>query len=136
MACGVYSILGAMSYAELGCMIPKTGGEYEYFKIAFGDIFGFLFVWTMTFIYNPASTAIAALTFSDYLLQIFFTSCDLPLGARICLAAAAISKLLSLIIIWQIAKSTANKEQIVIWRNILLTLRYITLLYIKLIDVI
>lgn len=92
MACGVYSIFGAMSYAELGCMIPKTGGEYEYFKIAFGDIFGFLFVWTMTFIYNPASTAIAALTFSDYLLQSFFPSCPIPMDARVCLAAAAISK--------------------------------------------
>jgi L-type amino acid transporter 8 len=92
IACGVYSVFGAISYAELGCMIPKTGGEYEYFKVAFGDIFGFLFVWTMTIIYNPASTAIAALTFADYTLQWFFPTCGIPLASRMALAAAAISK--------------------------------------------
>ena len=90
VACGIFSIFGAMSYAELGCMIPKTGGEYEYFKIAFGDIFGYLFVFTMTFIYNPASTAIAAYTFADYFLKSFFSSCAIPLDVRLCVAALAI----------------------------------------------
>lgn len=83
---GVFSIFGALSYAELGCLIPKTGGEYIYLKTAFSDIFGFLFVWSYTFIYNPAVAAFAALLFSDYALKPFFPNCDPPVFSRITLA--------------------------------------------------
>jgi amino acid transporter len=89
---GVFTTFGALSYAELGCLIPKTGGEYEYLKTAFSDVFGFIFVWAYTFIYNPAVAAFAALLFSDYALQSFFPNCVSPYYARICLAAAAICK--------------------------------------------
>ena len=88
---GVFSVFGALSYAELGCLIPKTGGEYIYLKTAFSDIWGFLFVWSYTFIYNPAVAAFAALLFSDYALKAFFPSCQSALEARLSLAAAAIS---------------------------------------------
>ena len=106
---GIFSIFGALSYAELGnlkciyylikclykvlrkgCLIPKTGGEYEYLKTAFSDIFGFLFVWSYTFIYNPAVAAFAALLFSDYALKFFYPNCESPLEARLCLAAGSI----------------------------------------------
>ncbi len=30
---------------ELGCMIPKAGGEYEYLMVAFSPVYGFLFIW-------------------------------------------------------------------------------------------
>lgn len=86
---GVFSMFGALSYAELGCLIPKTGGEYIYLKTAFSDLWGFLFVWSYTFIYNPAVAAFAALLFSDYALKSFFPSCESPVEARLCLAAAA-----------------------------------------------
>lgn len=82
-------MFGALSYAELGCLIPKTGGEYIYLKTAFSDFFGFLFVWSYTFIYNPAVAAFAALLFSDYTLKAFFPNCQSPVEARLCLAAAA-----------------------------------------------
>lgn len=88
---GVFSMFGALSYAELGCLIPKTGGEYIYLKTAFSDFFGFLFVWSYTFIYNPAVAAFAALLFSDYTLKAFFPNCQSPVEARLCLAAAATS---------------------------------------------
>ena len=79
-----------MSYSELGCMIPKTGGEYEYFKVAFGDLFGYSFVWAMTVLYNPATTAIAALTFADYALKSYYPNCEIPSEPRLVAAAAAI----------------------------------------------
>jgi len=85
-----YAIFGALSYAELGCLIPKTGGEYIYFKTGFSDVWGFLFVWSYTFIYNPAVAAFASLLFSDYALKSFYPDCPSPVEARLCLAATAI----------------------------------------------
>lgn len=90
---GVFSIFGALSYAELGCLIPKTGGEYIYLKTAFSDIWGFLFVWSYTFIYNPAVAAFAALLFSDYALKAFYPSCSSPVQARLFLAMSATGKI-------------------------------------------
>ena len=29
IVCGILSIFGAQAYSELGCMIPKAGGDYE-----------------------------------------------------------------------------------------------------------
>ena len=89
-------MFGALSYAELGCLIPKTGGEYIYLKTAFSDLWGFLFVWSYTFIYNPAVTAFASFLFSDSALKSFFPSCEPPVEVRLCLAAASTSKLYKL----------------------------------------
>lgn len=85
-----YALFGALSYAELGCLIPKTGGEYAYLMTAFSDITGFLFVWVFTFIFNPAVAAFAALLFSDYALKVIFPTCEAPQEARLLLAAVAI----------------------------------------------
>jgi amino acid transporter len=42
---GVGSIFLALSFANLGSKIPKTGGPYEYSKMAFGDFMGFMNAW-------------------------------------------------------------------------------------------
>lgn len=42
---GVGSIFLALSFANLGSKIPKTGGPYEYSKLAFGDFMGFMNAW-------------------------------------------------------------------------------------------
>ncbi len=90
--CGLISIFGALTYTELGCMIPKAGGEYEYLMTAFGNLLGFLFVWGQLIIIIPTANAVAALTFADYLLQPFFPDCPIPNISRISLAASAICK--------------------------------------------
>jgi amino acid transporter len=73
--CGVLSIFGAQTYVELGCMIPKAGGDYEYIMAAFGNLLGFIFVWGQLVIIIPTTNAVAAKTFANYLLQPFF-DCD------------------------------------------------------------
>lgn len=92
--CGVISIFGAQTYAELGCMIPKAGGDYEYIMAAFGSLYGFLFVWSQLIIIIPTANAVAALTFADYILQPIYNTCQAPLISRTLIAASAVCKIL------------------------------------------
>lgn len=53
----ILSIFGALSYAELGAMIPEAGGEYAYLRRAFGPVYGFLFGWMHSIVGRPSSLA-------------------------------------------------------------------------------
>jgi solute carrier family 7 (L-type amino acid transporter), member 5 len=90
-ATGIISLFGAITYSELGCMIPKAGGEYEYLNVAFGPLPAFLFIWSFIVIIIPASCALSGLIFADYILQAFYGSdCQPPLETRMLLGACAI----------------------------------------------
>jgi len=89
--CGVISILGAQTYTELGCMLPKSGGDYQYIMEAFGSVYGFLFVWAQLVIIIPTANAVAALTFADYILYPIYDTCRSPLSARVLIAASAVA---------------------------------------------
>ena len=54
---GLLSLFGAMTYAELGSMMPYAGGEYVYLREAYGDRTGFLYMWTWFAVAKPASIA-------------------------------------------------------------------------------
>jgi len=57
---GLLSLFGAMTYAELGAMMPYAGGEYVYLRGAFGNTAGFLYMWTWFTVAKPGSIATVA----------------------------------------------------------------------------
>ena len=63
---GVLSFFGALAYAELGAMIPATGGQYVFLREAYGPLFGFLCGWTYFFIVISAAIAWLSITFATY----------------------------------------------------------------------
>src|SRR5262249_33953759 len=46
VAAGAVSMAGALTYAELGAMLPQAGGEYVYLRTAYGGPVAFLYGWT------------------------------------------------------------------------------------------
>lgn len=67
---GLYALLGAISLAELGTMIPRSGGQYVFARYALGEYAGFIVGWS-DWISSCGSTAAVALvvgTFSGALV--------------------------------------------------------------------
>jgi APA family basic amino acid/polyamine antiporter len=66
---GVLSYFGALAYAELGAMIPATGGQYVYIREAYGRLAAFVCGWTFTLAVLSGGIAWLSVTFSLYLGQ-------------------------------------------------------------------
>jgi APA family basic amino acid/polyamine antiporter len=61
------ALAGALSYSELGAAFPEAGGEYVYFREAFGPLWGYLSGWTSFFAGFAAPVAAATIGFAAYL---------------------------------------------------------------------
>lgn len=90
--CGLFSMIGAYCYAELGCLIKKSGGDYAYILDTFGPFVGFVRLWAECIVVRPCTITIVALTFSTYASKPFFPDCDPPDEAIRALAAVCICK--------------------------------------------
>ena len=77
---GVLSLLGALTYAEMGAMKPEAGGLYVYVRDTFGPLPAFLYGWTSFFVIASGSIATLAVAFSGYLTEFIALT---PLEARV-----------------------------------------------------
>jgi len=67
---GILSLLGALTYGELGAMKPAAGGLYVYIRDCFGRFPAFLFGWTLFFVISSGAVATLSVAFSAYLGEI------------------------------------------------------------------
>jgi APA family basic amino acid/polyamine antiporter len=64
---GLMSLAGALTYAELGALLPRAGGEYAFLRAAYGDLPAFLFGWMRIIIGASGSIAIYGVAFATFL---------------------------------------------------------------------
>ena len=84
IAGGVIALFGAFVFAELSTVMPRVGGQYAFFREAFGPMVAFLYGWGLLLIVQSGATAAVAVAFAKYVGRLV----DLPEGSTAWLAAA------------------------------------------------
>ena len=74
VAAGLLSLAGALTYAELGAMLPHAGGEYVYLRRSYGELSAFLFGWMRFVVAGSGSIAILGVGFATFLSAIVPTN--------------------------------------------------------------
>ncbi len=89
----LHALTGSLTFAELGAMLPKAGGQYAYLKEIFGPLTAFLYAWVTFVVINGSGIAALSLTFAKYTAFIFPMSNTgtLLLGAAAIAVMAAIN---------------------------------------------
>lgn len=64
---GILTLGGALTFAELSAMMPRSGGQYNYIGAAFGRVWAFLYGWMETLLDGAASIAALAIVFVIFL---------------------------------------------------------------------
>ncbi len=57
--------LGALQFAELGALLPQSGGQYNFARAALGDYAGFIVGWS-DWISTAGSFAAVSIVFGEY----------------------------------------------------------------------
>ena len=83
---GAIALAGAFSYAELGAVFPKAGGQYVYLRDGLHPLAGFLYGWALLLVIESGAIAAVAITFATYALHLVGG----PDGARVPLAIASL----------------------------------------------
>jgi basic amino acid/polyamine antiporter, APA family len=64
---GVLAITGALTYAEMGAMFPRSGGVYVFLKEAYSPLVAFLYGWAALFVVISGGLAAVGVGFATYL---------------------------------------------------------------------
>src|SRR5256884_7499824 len=66
---GLLALCGALTYAGLAAMFPRSGGVYVYVREGFGPLPAFLFGWCEVVLIPAAALGAIATPFAEYLLR-------------------------------------------------------------------
>lgn len=87
---GLSALCGALCYAELGSALPRSGGEYNFLSEIYHPCAGFISGWVSATVGFAAPTALAALTFGNYLGSVFPALSPLWLATGLLLILTAV----------------------------------------------
>ncbi len=80
---GLFSLLGALTFAELACMFPQSGGVYVFIREGFGRGAAFVFGWTYMLISKPAAAAGIAAIVGETLNRLLNTNIDIRIPTSV-----------------------------------------------------
>jgi len=63
---GIITLFGALTNAEVAGILPKTGGQYIFFKEMYGNLTAYLYGWAMFAVVQCGSIASITYVFSEY----------------------------------------------------------------------
>nr|XP_048295632.1 b(0,+)-type amino acid transporter 1-like isoform X2 [Myodes glareolus] len=104
--CGLLAMLGALCYAELGSLVPESGGDYAYILRTFGSLPAFLVIYTFVLVARPAAITAVSLSFAEYALAPFYPGCSSFPQITVKIVASSCILLLLLINFWSSRIST------------------------------
>src|SRR5580658_7273827 len=115
---GLLSLFGAMTYAEITAARPRYGGEYAFLRDAYGDLAGFLYMWTQITVAKPASLA----TIAAGLARVLGTFAVFSFFARPAFAHLFWGQIFAIAVTWLIAglniigtRRSANVQLLLTW---------------------
>ena len=59
---GLMTLIGALCFGELAAAMPHAGGQYVYLRESLGEVWGFLYGWTMLLVIQTATVAAVAIS--------------------------------------------------------------------------
>lgn len=90
---GILALCGALCFAELVAMFPKTGGAFIFLREGYGRFPAFCYGWSYMLVTTPASIAAVAVVFVAYLARVIpITDGQRPwIAAGVCLLVTVIN---------------------------------------------
>jgi APA family basic amino acid/polyamine antiporter len=87
VAGGFVALAGALTFAELGAMLPDAGGPFVYIRGAFGNAAAFVYGWMILSTIASGAAAAVALAFANYVGRFFDLA---PVGGTTVVAVAVL----------------------------------------------
>ena len=78
---GLITLCGALTLAELTCLLPRAGASYHIIREGFGPFWAFLKIWIEMWVSGPGSVAGVAIVFGEFVVRL--------VGSQVALSATA-----------------------------------------------